>query len=129
LANKQLVIEASVANLTIRLRPDATPAYRWLVTWLVRHSREEFDTGTRIFSDKDMKGAFLTDGQIEFGEMLITEHGGSSAHQGHYLRFRKYLNIPGPGTGYDGDPNISIEVDEAIKSAVQQLLESARPKQ
>lgn len=127
LSNKLLNIEASAAGLAVRLRNTNSP-YRWEIIWSVRHGADELDVGNRIFSDKDLEGAFLNDGSTEGGEAIIAEHGGSSAHQGYYLRFKRYLNIPGPGTGHDGDPNISIEVDETIKSAVQKLLESAQSK-
>jgi len=32
------------------------------------------------------------------------------------------LNIPCPGTGHDGDPNVSVYIEESIQRAIEQLL-------
>lgn len=42
--------------------------------------------------------------------------------QGAFIRYGNFLNIPSPGTGHDGDPNISILIDGPIRRAVRQLL-------
>jgi hypothetical protein len=59
----------------------------------------------------------------ESGEWLLDRYGGDSAAQGFYIRWRNCLNIPCPGTGHDGDPNISVTLSDDIKEAVRQLLE------
>ena len=46
----------------------------------------------------------------------------AAAVQGRFIMQGPYLNIPGPGTGNDGDPNISIETDPEIRNAVTMLL-------
>ena len=52
----------------------------------------------------------------------IERYGGTCFYQGVFLRYEYFLNIPGPGTGNDGNPNISVELDDGIKNAVRQLL-------
>jgi hypothetical protein len=46
--------------------------------------------------------------------------------RGLFIGKGPYLNIPGPGTGEDGDPNISVFVTEEVKEAIKQLLNSRR---
>lgn len=58
----------------------------------------------------------------------------SNGHNGDWDRKKRglfigkgpYLNIPGPGTGEDGDPNISVLVTANVREAVKELLNSIR---
>ena len=125
LNRKLLVIEASAASLCVSFDSQAS-RYRWVVSWRIRHSSDESSQGVRRFSDANLLSAFLKNQRSDnWSDWLIERFGGHSASQEKFIRWQEYLNIPGPGTGHDGDPNISIKVDEAIKSAVQKLLESA----
>jgi hypothetical protein len=55
-------------------------------------------------------------------DWLLNEFGGTCASQGKFLRYKDYLNIPGPGTGHDGDSNVSIELDRSIQTAARDLM-------
>jgi hypothetical protein len=46
----------------------------------------------------------------------------TSVWPGVYIRYGRFLNIPGPGTGDDGDANLSIYINDSIKEAVEKLL-------
>lgn len=58
------------------------------------------------------------------GDFLLEKYGGDVACQFLFIRWQDYLNIPGPGTGHDGDPNISIKLTDEIKEAIRALLAS-----
>ena len=45
------------------------------------------------------------------------------AFQGKFVAKAQYLNIPEGGSGFDGNPNISIEIDDAIRDAVRNIVE------
>lgn len=115
-----LVIQGSVAELVIT-RKGAS----WLVTWKVVQGPEQHTIGQALFSDIDLLVAFglrLGIDNSRCSRWLIERYGGTAARQGKYIRYKNHLNIPCPGTGHDGDPNISIDVDEGMQEAVRQLV-------
>ena len=59
---------------------------------------------------------------VLYCKWLIGRYGGDRAVQGKFIGYKQYLNIPGPGTGNDGDPNISVSITNDIKKAVGALL-------
>lgn len=77
----------------------------------VRHSREEYAEGIVILTRQHVRDAFGLDFPTSVAEA-----------QGKFFRYGDYLNIPNKGTGHDGDPNISIELDDKIRGAVEDLL-------
>ncbi|MFW0862024.1 MAG: hypothetical protein ACKKL6_00340 [Candidatus Komeilibacteria bacterium] len=121
-----LRLRGSAVVVEIFLNPQTiSAAYKWLVKWKVVqvHQIQEV-TGQRCFSDDDLKSAFgLSTTSGEHGEWMISRFGATVAEQAKYIRWRDYLNIPGPGIGHDGDPNVSILLSDEIKWAVRNLLE------
>lgn len=75
-------------------------------------------------SKDNFKAAFgLRDGWCpEGGSGLICAYGGEAAFQGQFIRWKEFLNIPGPGTGHDGDPNISLQLSGEIVEAARSFL-------
>lgn len=124
LLGKALILAGSAASLRIAYEPEiGRPEAPWKLTWEIRQSREAEVTGVAIFTTEDMRQAFeLTDNRPDEENWLLERFGGSVASQGHYIRYGPFLNIPGPGTGHDGDPNISIKIDSEIKKAVRKLI-------
>ena len=109
------------ADLTItrNLNPDQF-SVRWKVVQF--HQLEEVE-GTRIFTRDDLLSAFaLSTESGNFGNWLIDTYGADVAQQCLYIRWNDHLNIPCPGTGHDGDPNISIRLDPEMKAAVRRLV-------
>lgn len=96
----------------------------WLVEYEIKHGPDTYSKGAVWMSGYDLKTAFnLSDRCDEtFGQGLIDSHGGDVAFQGRYIRYEKCLNIPGPGTGHDGDPNVSIYVDNQITGWLEAFL-------
>lgn len=126
--NSTLVIAGSAAKVTIRRAQDVEPQMKnggWFVDWEVIQYRlgDEWVRGRRLFTDEELSGAFgLTDSSGKYGQHIINRFGADSAEQGLYIRWRNFLNIPCPGTGHDGDPNVSIHLDAEIQNAVLDLL-------
>jgi hypothetical protein len=124
--NRVLVISGSAAKVTIRKASSIIPnAKGWLVDWEVVQCQAygEGVRGRSCFKDNDIAAAFgLSDSSGRFGGWLIEQFGADVANQGKYIRWKKFLNIPCPGTGHDGDPNVSIQLNEEIQHNVLQLL-------
>ena len=121
-----LVIIGSAAKVSIRKASSVYPNTKgWFVDWEVVQCKpyEEGVRGRSQFNDEDIEAAFgLFEASGKCGDWLIERFGADAAEQGKYIRWKQFLNIPGPGTGHDGDPNVSIEIDEEIQNAVRQLL-------
>jgi len=72
---------------------------------------------------EDINAAFgLSDECSDLGQGMLDEWGGGVALPGSFIRHATYLNIPGPGTGHDGDANISVKLWEETKEGVVRLL-------
>ncbi len=124
-SNSLLIITGSAASVKIT-RYGTIADKKWSVDWEVIQSRydNEKSSGRVIFSSDVLRAAFgLTNDSGDCGRWLINRYGADSAEQGKFIRWRNFLNIPCPGTGYDGDPNVSIHLDDEIKDAVRQLLQ------
>jgi len=123
--SKTLIIKGSAAHLMIRpADPGNYGPDRWWLIWEIRFFLRQHAAGEIAVLTEALRRAFgLTDGADESGKWLVDRYGGDSAEQCCYIRQGNHLNIPGPGTGHDGDPNISIFLEDDIKNAVRQLLE------
>lgn len=119
-SDTQLWLGSKVAKLTISKRSDGSG---WTIQWSIQHSPAEYSEGKRHFTDDALAAAFcLNQLTGDFGDWIIEQYGASAAEQQLFIRWDYNLNIPCPGTGHDGDPNISIYVEPEIIEAVARLL-------
>jgi hypothetical protein len=120
--SKMLILKSNVVD--IRIHPDSSQK-GWVVEYEICHSIDSWNKGRVWMSTDNLKTAFGLSDECEemWGQTILIEHGGDVAYQGMYIRYGRYLNIPGPGTGHDGDANISICVNNEIKGAVELLLQ------
>jgi len=125
-----LVIAGSAATVTIQkaslVFPDKEVVKNdWFVNWEIIQCRpiQEISSGRRWFTIDDLRSAFgISDYSGKYARWLIDRYGAEVAEQMKYIRWHEYLNIPCPGTGNDGDPNISIEIDDEIQLAIAKLI-------
>lgn len=117
-----LIISGSAASLKINRFVNGEKD-SWLVEWEVRQSPVEKVNGCVIFKSNELNAAFgLSEESGEYGDWMIEKFGADSAEQKKYIRWRNFVNIPGPGTGNDGDPNISIDIDDDIRNHIRKLI-------
>lgn len=114
----QLVIAGHAAKVIIEKEGQA---YR--VFWEITHHGGSI-VGNIFMFRPTLEAAFGLTDSIQFAdsEWLIDEYGATTAAYRAFIRFGDYLNMPGPGTGHDGDPNISIKIDNGIRQAVGALV-------
>ena len=137
LEERRLVLSGSAAKVTVTKSSSIDPEYQrhWMVNWNVIQSvpDKEGAQGGVLFSRGELAAAFMLTNDPEdsafgnarypsYGEWVVDDFGGDSAAQGRFIRWGEFLNIPCPGTGHDGDPNVSVLVDEAMKEAIRSLL-------
>ncbi len=123
LRNRTLTIGSRVAAV-VRISPSRGG---WHIAWAIKFGQEEKVRGIVWMSDQNLRCAFgLSDSEDErygsYRHLLIERFGADCAYHGVFIRYRNFLNIPCPGTGYDGDPNVSIDLDDDIKLAIRRLL-------
>lgn len=95
----------------------------WNINYSISHGDSCLTSNSLIMTSESLARAFgLDDNFEESGSSILKEFGGTNGLQGKYIRYKEYLNLPGPGTGHDGDPNLSIKIDDKIKTAIVQLL-------
>lgn len=124
LQHRSLQVVSNSATLTISPDEESRDRDQWLITWEIRR-RSLYGITARIkTSTESLRRAFgLKEGTAESGRKFLRPYGADSAEEGRYIRAGNYLNIPHPGTGRDGDPNISILLDEDIQELLRQLLD------
>ncbi len=120
--NKKLTLSSSAVE--IRIHPDSRQN-GWVVEYEIQHSPDSWIKGQVWMSASDLRTAFGLSNECDemSGQAILNYHGGDVAKQGKYIRYGNYLNIPGPGTGHDGDANVSICIDVPIEMAVKVLLQ------
>jgi hypothetical protein len=123
LKERKLTLKARCAQIEI-WRDRRHP--KW---WNLKYEIKHFSGYTKGFisgmTAHDLIKAFGLSDECDDDELcqkIIANYGGDVARQGMYIRCGKYLCIPGPGTGGDGEPIVSVYVDEDVQHAMAELL-------
>jgi hypothetical protein len=98
----------------------------WRLEWSIRPGPDPETYGHRGLYDAEMRQAFNLNKAP--GSTLLVQPGSFLADAyapGRFIRSGLYLNIPGPGCNEDWDPNLSLYLTDAIRTAITQLLASA----
>jgi hypothetical protein len=123
---RRVVIGTKAAKLEISLYPNPVVPTGWLVEWEVKFSQSEHVNGRFITSSDRIRRMFGIDGiQDRRGvppKWMVERYGIHDGVQGVFGRWNDFLNVPCPGTGHDGDPNISIQITKDMKVAIQVIL-------
>lgn len=113
-----VVFRASAAEITVRAADG-----NFEVVYAINNGWRGGINGIVNMDREMVEAAFGLKDEIEnFSQGTIDRHGATVARQGIFIRWNEYLNIPGPGTGSDGDPNVSLEISGEIKEAIADLL-------
>jgi hypothetical protein len=122
LCNDALIIQSSAAELFV-----SRQGVRWLAKWSIIQGPKAQVVGQVLLDSKDLSSAFgLSEETGPLSRWMLSECGANSASQGKFIRSGDFLNIPGPGTGHDGDPNISILIQGKMQDAVRRLIYHCR---
>jgi len=120
----RLIIESNAAELAIT----ACGNCRWMVGTKVKNMHGEFATTRVYFSAEEFRQAFLTEDTRNEDEHLNAQrHDGDHGVQGTFIRSGFFLNIPGPGTGDDGDPNCSVYLSDETRKKLALFYERTCP--
>lgn len=119
-----LTIKNNVAKLMIsRLEP-----MFYQVLWQIIFGNTEYGPeiiNGQIFMTSHGLAAAFGLAHVGCPSWLFKDYGADAGGQGQFVRRGQFLNIPGPGTGNDGDPNISIFISDDIKQAIDTLLSTS----
>jgi hypothetical protein len=115
-----LIMESGAAHLEISKNSGGGCT----ADWKIRHTMSSVVNGSIFMTEKEFKQAFgISEQTDEFGDDILAEYGGSSARAGVFIRYQDWLNLPCPGTGHDGDPNISLKLTEEIKKEAKSFID------
>lgn len=117
----EILIGSKVVQLLIR--PSANKE-NYQIFWRIVFRTEEFVQGQICMPGSELRDAFCLLQHPSYTGALVEEFKADSGIQGRYIRKNQFLNIPMPGTGMDGDPNISIFISDEIKESVRKLIDS-----
>lgn len=99
---------------------------KYTLSWRLSHKGgldPAFTAGAIETNSLELRRMFCMDDGIEKADRWIAKrYGATTAVQGKFLRLEHYLNISGPGTGKDGDANVSMFVSDGILKSVRDLL-------
>ncbi len=126
LIERKIKLSSSAAYLNISWDKENID-FPWLVEWTIIFFRDEKASGKIRMSNNELGLAFNVSGcqshPTKYGDWMIKRYYAEFAEQGKFIRDQDRLNIPGPGTGNDGDPNISILLASEITKAVEALIQ------
>lgn len=115
-----LVIESGASRLEISKNPGGG----FVADCRIRHIMTSVAHGRIFTTEKEFKHAFDIAVQTdENGSEVLLEYGGTAASTGVFIRYKDWLNLPCPGTGFDGDPNISLKLTEEIKKEAKSFID------
>jgi len=107
-----LIIESGVARLEIKRNSGGG----CIAAWRIVHDSLSGVDGRVLMTEKEFKHAFgLVKQSDDLGDEILSEYGGTAASPGVFIRYEEWLNIPCPGTGLSGDPNISLKITHEMK--------------
>lgn len=117
-----MLLQGSAAELRVTKQQKGEG---WILEWGICSAYSEVKG--KVYLDRhEFQAAFgLSDTLFDkqnHSDWWTVKYGADVGYQGKFIRLRDMLNIPGPGTGLDGDPNISIYVTAKIQDAVSSLL-------
>lgn len=76
-----------------------------------------------LFLPSQLEAAFGFSDLIGWnGGYLGIKYGATCASAGRYIRWRDFLNMPGPGIGREFDPNLSLRITPEIASVIERML-------
>lgn len=119
---KKGTLEISNGNVA-KLRIRSLTGQKWRVSWTIHQvSGQVFGY---FHADRQMlEVAFLVTIIVPEKMQNESRFEGQAFVQGSFIRCGRWLNIPHPGTGSQGDPNISIFVSNEMRDAVEDYLSS-----
>jgi hypothetical protein len=119
--NGEIQLKSNAVEILIYPGPqDETYVVEWKLTHYYGNDQSQ---GKRVMARNVLLAAFGLNGFVGDNPDFSAKWGNAhSALAGQYIRTGHYLNIPCPGTACDGDPNVSIFVEETIQRAISALV-------
>ncbi len=119
--HRTVVLRSSAVTVVISPEKDQ----KFKVAWTIDHSPAEMVTGTVLLQRPRLLTAFLVlpnlppeESQASYLKRFEVDAGAV----GYFIRRSRFLNLPCPGTGHDGDPNVSIVVTQEITNAIGRIV-------
>ncbi|MDO8579772.1 MAG: hypothetical protein Q7R72_02800 [bacterium] len=118
-----LCTHLDIKNCAVWVRIDKFPGQNlFCLEYKLTHGLENWATGKIVFSRETLRLAFAIDGFCsEHNQWILSEFGGDAAVPGKFIRWKDYVNFPGPGTGHSGDANVSVKIRPEMAEAIRRF--------
>jgi hypothetical protein len=120
------ILKIGSDTIEIQILPMKGKTGIWCVRWKVFHAPSEYTEGARVFDPPMLQRAFW----LQSGEAPPWTAGRypcDDAVLGHFIRKGNHLNIPGPGTGLEGNANASLLLTKEIQDCIVTMLAPPTP--
>lgn len=107
--SSKVLIETSAARLVIRRTRGVCGIY-WLVNYRITFEFDSWIERNLVFSTEQLSNAFLL------------ENSSIQSEEGYFFREGRHLNLTAPGTGRDGDPNLSLYLSDDFVQILSTLI-------
>lgn len=109
----------------IKIGRSSTPRNMFEVRWIIFTKGQGRVDGFRVFNKKEMVSAFNIAGECGTSDTEFAgRYDADVGIPGYFIRKDDYLNIPCPGTGIGGDPNISIKITQVMRDQITKFIET-----
>lgn len=118
--------DRSIVTLTSKschLKIQRTGENEWIVSVYMHYPGKNRTTHERYFNAVELATAFDTPRDLSVGNGLYAfRRRANFGVEGLFIRRGNFLNIPCPGSGVDGDPNMSIRLTAHIREKIGRFL-------
>lgn len=121
----EVIFRSPHAELHIQRGETRSCTRYYSIEWKVIHACGEEASGRSVFPEELVLAAFGL-GDIELppcARFLVEQYDSNIGAQGRFIRKGNFLNIPCPGTGKAGDPNLSLFITDRIQNCVKTFLQ------
>ena len=117
----------SSGSCHLKIRPIGDGKRKWEVRWIMFDKGPGNEVyGTRIFNPVELATAFdLHRDLVKTDDLFTAHYNAEYGIPGKFIRKGQFLCIPCPGTGVDGDPNMSIFLFPFIKQNITEFIKPA----
>ena len=101
----------------------------WTLNWhLFDRGMTAVSSGNREVTSRELQAAFgLLEAVLPEDSLMNRRSGRDITLRGLFIRQGQWLNMPCPGTGLDGDPNITIFITHEIRREIRRILRHVHP--
>lgn len=117
--DRVVMLANSTASVSIRPVRDARGRRAYHISTILRQLGRDKFRNDLTFPEEYLAAAFAVTDEFHGANIPVIRN---QSRPGYFVRSGCHLNIPGRGSGRDGDPNASLLLEPEVREAVNQLM-------